>query len=37
MAREEKNYELSKRITDVCCLQEVRWCGQDGGDEWKEI
>ena len=29
--------ELRKRMTDVCCLEEVRWRGQDAGDERKEI
>ena len=29
--------EPRKRMIDVCCLQEVRWRGQDAGDERKEI
>ena len=29
--------ELRKRMIDVCCLQEVRWRGQDTGDERKYI
>ena len=29
--------ELRKSMLDVCCLQEVRWRGQDTADERKEI
>ena len=29
--------KLRERMIDMCCLQEVRWRGQDAGDEWKGI
>ena len=29
-------YELSKRVVDVCCLQEVRWIGQRYWMLWME-
>ena len=28
---------LRKRMIGVCCLQDVRWRGQDVGDEGKEV
>ena len=29
--------EFRKRMIDVCCLQEVRWRGQDAVDEREEV